>query len=144
MDILLACGRLSVPGGAKILTQMRANGVQQERKKKENVERRSDFPVYSPFYIRTWCTKISTWATKRFFLITRCFGIIKTRKLFGLPRPTFQTIFVSINAAITPGPQLGAWISNYLSFPNPLFIFVARIRHIVGLWLPNIVYGWNG
>ena len=31
---------LSVPGGATIVTQMRANGVQQERKKKEKIERR--------------------------------------------------------------------------------------------------------
>ena len=38
--ILLLVNNLSVPGGATIVTQMRANGVQQERKKKEKVERR--------------------------------------------------------------------------------------------------------
>ena len=36
---------LIVPGGAKIVTQMRANSAQQKRKKKEKVEKRWDFPL---------------------------------------------------------------------------------------------------
>ena len=64
MDTSSACGSLSVPGGDTIMTQMRANGVQQDRKKKEKVERRRDFPVYSPVYIHTWLTEISTQTTK--------------------------------------------------------------------------------
>ena len=32
------------------------------------------------------------------------------------------------------GDQLGAWTYNYLRFSNSLFIIVARIGHIVGLW----------
>ena len=36
---------LSVPGGATLVTQMRANVVQRDRKKKLEVERRQDFPV---------------------------------------------------------------------------------------------------
>ena len=79
---------------------------------------------------------------KRLLLIPQCFGIIKIREHFGLPRPTLQIIFVSANAAIIPGLPLGAWTSNHLIFSNPLFIIVARIGHIVGLW-PLKCTGWG-
>ena len=46
-DSLDSPTHLSVPGGATIVTQMRVNGVQQERNKKGKVERRRDFPVYA-------------------------------------------------------------------------------------------------
>ena len=111
--------------------QRRATGEKEEGKGREALR------ISCVRTVRTFvrdAQKISTRATKRLLLMPHCFGIIKICERFGISRPTLQTIFVSVNVAITPGPQLRVFTSNYLSFSNPLFIIVARIGHIVSLW----------